>query len=280
MAEEATGAAPAAPAAPAVYDAPFDVTAHVPEALRTEPHFSSFKGKTLGDVIKSGVEAQKAIGGSVRIPGADAKPEDWTAFYSKTRGAVPSPDKYSVKWGSPEIGKSIEESAGYAMVKQAAFDNGISDRQLSAILKAHEDGLAADKINFTNQVETGKVQGKNAIKTKYGSEYDNMNIMANRAAKRFGGDAFVKLIGDYGLSTDPTFFETFANIAKAVHEDSWHGGETPKFLSRDAAGKQANAIMADKSHAYHNASHAQHAAAVTQMDSLRKIQYAKKEAED
>lgn len=255
-------------------DTPFDVNAHVPEALRGEAYFGSFKGKTLGDVIKSGLEAHKTVGGSVRIPGADAKDEEWNGFYGKLRPA--KADDYKIEF-KKEIG--IQESVTKAL-REAAFNAGMHPRQATYFFKAYEDMAVAEQQNLKNQLETETQAGLDAIKKQHGSDFERMNVMANRAVRRFGGDDGIKLVRDYGLTADPVFFKMFANIAQAIHEDSWVGGETPKFVSKDDAQRRITEIYADKTHAYHSAQAPGHDAAVKQVDSLRRIVHGAKEDEE
>ena len=261
----------------ALYETPFDPAQHVPEALRTEPYFSSFKGKPLAEVIKSGLEAHKALGGSVRIPGKDAKDEDWQAYYSKLR-----PEKfegaYKPEWTDKEFGAKLEGPVLNTML-QGFYEAGLHPRQVAHIMKAYEAGLAGEIKSGEQAAQTARSGNVAALREKYKDQFDTASNMTNRAARRFGGDGFVKLVKDLGLETDPVFFETFYNIGKAIHEDSWHTGNAPTMLSRENAGNKVKEILNDSSHPYHHASHPQHAAAVEQMNGFRKIQHSKQEEE-
>jgi len=255
---------------------PFDASSMVPAEIQTEPYFANFKGKTVGDVMKSAVEAQKLIGGSVRIPAADAKDEDWNAYYGKLRPE--SPERYTAKFKDEGLAQTNEEFL--KSITRGMWDAGLHQRQVEKIIGAYEDAYVAEQTNIKNQIEFGVIEGTNILKEKYKGDFEQAAIMANRAAKRFGGDAFVQLIKDYHLSADPTFFNTFYNIAQAIHEDTWAGGETPKFLTREEASRQTSSILADREHPYHKTSHPQHAAAVAQMDALRKVQYQPREVSE
>lgn len=255
----------------AVYDAKFDLSKHVPEALRTEPYFASFKDKTVGDVIKSGVEAHKLVGSSVRIPAADAKQEEVDAFYAKLRPATADNYTYQIK---DETVKAVygERIKGFNKV---FYDNGVTDRAAKAIMGAYEDDLLAAKKNMAAAIEADIMKGELRLKEKYGVGYERAAVMATRAAKRFGGDAFVQMIKDYNLHTDPVFFDTMYAVAQAIHEDSYVRGDTPPaMLSKEGAKAKVDAILADKKNPYHNESDPNHGAVSEQVRQLRKIMYA------
>lgn len=260
----------------AVYDAPFDPAQYVPEGLRSEPYFESFKGKLLGEVFKSALEAHKAVGGSVRIPGKDAKDEDWNAFYAKLRPETP--DAYPKEWSDKEFGAKLEGPVMESM-RKAFHEAGLHPRQVAHILKVYEDSLHGEVKSQEQQAEQARAGNIAKLREKYKDDFDVASSMTNRAARRFGGDDFVKLVKSMGLETDPTFFETFRNIGKAVHEDSWHTGDAPRMLSRENAGVKIREIMNNPSHPYHHASHAEHASAVEHMNGLRKIQYSRQDEE-
>ncbi len=260
--------------ATAVYDAPFDVAAHVPEPLRTEPYFQSFKGKTLGEVIKSGVEAHKAVGGSVRIPTAEAKPEEWDAFYTKLRPE--SADKYDVNFKDERVKKEL--SSQIDTFKKVFHQAGLTQAQVKIIMDGYEDVTAGDFKTLDQEVQTGVVKGTEELKKQHGANFDVASVMANRVARRFGGDKFVQLIKDYHLEADPTFFNTFHAIGQAVHEDTWLSGDTAvKMLTKEGAKVRVDEILSNPRHPYHNAGDPNHGAASAEVRQLRKIMYRKDE---
>lgn len=261
----------------AVYSAPFDPAQHVPETVRSSPYFESFKGKTLGDVLVSAVEAQKALGGKVSIPGADSKDEDWQNFYSKLRPAKDE-DYGKPEWTDKEFGAKLEGPV-LDELRKASWEAGLHPKQLKHILKVYESALAGQVKTMEQQGETARNQAIADLKAKYGDKFDEASRLSNRAAKRYGGQEFVDFIKENHFDADPRFFNTFYELARQTHEDSWHTGDAPKLLSRDAASAKVNEIMKDPSHPFHKANHPQHAAAVEQVNGLRKIQYAKRDDE-
>lgn len=241
----------------------------LPESLRSEAHFKTFAGKPLVDVLKSGLEAHKLVGSSVRVPSTNAKAEDITAFVTKLRPE--SADKYGIKFDA----KTNISADRTKEISQIFFEAGLHPHQASKVSKAYESLYLADMQTVNQTIDNGKAAGLTVIKAKYGQNFEHVNAQTSRAAKRFGGEAFVKLVSDYALDTDPVFFDTFKNISDAIDEDVWVKGETPKFMSKVDAKTQVDAILADAKHPYHSGSHANHAAAVDEVNALRKVAYAK-----
>lgn len=74
----------------------------LPGELRADKILADFKD--VGALAKSYVETKRLVGDAVRLPKADAKPEEITAFHRKL-GVPESPDKYDVKL--PEMPKDF-----------------------------------------------------------------------------------------------------------------------------------------------------------------------------
>lgn len=246
--------------------------ATLPKEMATEPFFKGFEGKPVTEVFKSALEAHKLVGGSVRIPGEKAEDKDWDGFYGKLRPE--SPDKYGLKVTDEKLKPYLPDEKVKAL-SELLWQEGIHPRQASRLMTGYQQILGADVTNVEQQLQTSISAGDKSIRDAYGDKYQEAAIKANRVAKRFGGDELVKVIQDYHLNSDKTFFDAFVKIGEAMHEDSWvTGSTTNKFLSRDQAKTQVNEILANKSHAYHDAGHKDHNAACEHVNQLRKVIYA------
>lgn len=249
--------------------------ATLPKEMASEPYFKGFEGKPVTEVFKSALEAHKLVGGSVRIPGEKAEDKDWDSFYGKLRPE--SADKYGLKVKDDKLKAYLPDEKLKAF-SELMWQEGLHPRQAQRLLVGYEQLLGADVTNIEQQLQTSVAAGDKAIRDAYGDKYQSSAIMANRVAKRFGGDNLVKAIHDYKLNSDKTFFDAFVKIGEAMHEDSWVTGQTNStFITRDQAKSQVNEILANKSHPYHDASHKDHVAACETVNSLRKIIYAPKE---
>lgn len=246
--------------------------ATLPKEMASEPYFKGFEGKPVTEVYKSALEAHKLVGGSVRIPGEKAEQSDWDNFYGKLRPE--SADKYGFKVTDEKVKPFLPDDK-VKSIKDLLWQEGLHPRQAERIFAGYQQLLGADVVNGEQQLQTSIAAGDKAIREAYGNSYSSKAIMANRVAKRFGGDALVQVIQDYHLNSDKTFFDAFVKIGEAMHEDSWVTGQTnSSFITREQAAAQVNEILANKSHAYHDACHKDHAAACEQVNSLRRIQYA------
>ncbi len=251
----------------------FETAMHVPTELQGEAYFKTFEGKPLGEVLKSGLEAHKLVGSSVRIPTAEAKPEEWDGFYAK----LPRPTN-AEGYKSPFSEDFAKKHAPEGLVKgvfKAAYEVGMSQRQVDHVLKAFEVERTAVDVNEKRELQLLSDTSKEKIKARYGDNYSKAEAMASRAAKRFGGTAIEGLIKDYNLASDPVFFDTFYNISQLITEDSWVGGENKPaaVITKDEAKSRIAAIYADKTHPYHNPQAGSYLGAKAEVDRLRKIQY-------
>lgn len=245
--------------------------ATLPKELAEEPYFKGFEGKPVTEVFKSALEAHKMVGGSVRIPGEKAEQKDWDNFYGKLRPE--SPDKYSLKVSDEKIKAFLPDEKVKAF-SELMWQEGLHPRQAQRLLNGYVQLLGADVTNAEQELSTSIAKGDREIRDAYKDRYQSSAIMANRVAKRFGGDQLVKMIQDYHLNSDKTFFDAFVKIGEAMHEDSWVTGDTStKFTTREQAQSQVNEILANKKHAYHDASHKDHVAACEQVNALRRIIY-------
>jgi len=249
--------------------------ATLPKDMATEPFFKGFEGKPVTEVYKSALEAHKMVGGSVRIPGEKSEQKDWDSFYGKLRPETS--DKYGLAVKDDKLKQYLPDDKVKAL-SDLVWSAGLHPKQAQAIFAGYQDILAADVKNYEQTVQTTTAERDKAIRDAYGDQYQSAAILANRVAKRFGGDALVKAIHDYQLNSDKTFFDTFVSIGKAIHEDSWVTGESnARFTTREQAKTQVDEILANKQHAYHDSAHPQHAAACSMVNELRKIVYAPKE---
>ena len=237
-------------------------TAPQPDAIDWAPHipkgsekvFEPFKGKPLGDVLNSVVEAQKLIGGSIRLPKPDAKPEERQKIlddvYTKL-GRPASPDKYDVG-ELPDLGPRFQWN---------------DERLTAAKAELHKAGLTNDQAKtvfklFSNELKglfpdpsVAAAEAREALIKDYGSEaLFNRNLkMAHGAIKQYGDADLVTFLESTGLGNHPQFVKFMAKIGRELVE---HGAAEPAtehdYMSEAEAQKQINAILNDKNDVYHS----------------------------
>ena len=260
------GAPPAVPpAAPPVAD---DWRTSLPVEIKDSPSLKDVK--TVSDLAKGYIHAQKAIGNNVAVPGKDSKPEEWAAFFQKA-GRPESPEKYDFGKveGEDKIPMPPELKQGFL---KSAHEFGLSNRQ-AAQLYSWFVGTSAKGMEEQNQaVSQAAEKGINSLKTEWGSAYEQNLDMAKSALKEFGGDEAVALMNDTGLGNDPRVIKLFQKIGRAVSEDKLHTqGKAGNFKMTPV---EATATIGQKMtdtefmKAYTDKTHAGHAAAVKVMSDL------------
>lgn len=230
-----------------------DWTASIPKEYASEKTWDSFKGKPLGDVLKSYIESQKVIGGSIRLPKADAKPEDRAKamgdIYNKL-GRPESPDKYEM--AAPEMPPYIQWN---------------QERLTGAKAELHKLGLSNDQANgvmaiYANELKSmfpdpsvAKAQARTQLIQEFGSEqlFTRALTQGIRAVNTYGDDELKAWLESSGSGNNPAFVRFVAKVGRELIE---HGAIEPSNTSMDVDTAQAqtkiNAILADKNDLYHS----------------------------
>lgn len=232
-----TSAAPAVPSAgsssPGLPSAS-DWRSALPEELRNDKALAQVRD--VPSLAKGYVEAQKLVGGSVRVPKDDAKPEEWDAFYGKL-GRPPSADKYELpepgngkQWDKETIGKYLPKfhAAGY------------TPKQVHVAMNAfHEYMLAAE--DYTTQQTAERQKAAQAELVKEWGPADGPVYQRNLAAAR---EAAVKIFEAEGADLDAIvgqmgnnvgFLKGMVRAAQWGKEDGLITGEPVYGASQDEA---------------------------------------------
>lgn len=249
-----------APAAPAWLET-------LPEPLRAEKSLATFKD--VGALAQSYVETKKLVGskteGMVKVPGADAKPDEVAAFH-RALGVPESPDKYAIQ--RPEI----------------ALQGGWSEQAVKDFLAvAHKAGMTQAHvqaaISFYGQWEAQKLAEAQrqaqatmaTLRQEMGPNYDANLGRANRAVQQFGGQELIDYLAQSGLGRHPAMVKTFVNIANAMVESGAMETAGDVGLDGEEAQTQLDAIYTNKQHAYWQVGHPDHEAAVRKVEALHRI---------
>jgi len=239
--------------------------------LATEKSLESFKGanadEVLPQIVKSFVETKRMVGaktdGMVKVPGADAKPEDVAAFH-KAIGVPDSPTGYQIK--RPEVAAT-------------SWDETAEQGFLAAMHRAGAPaGAVQAAMNFYGEFVAGQLRAaSDAAKTvdadlrrEWGPNYDANLGRANRALQEYGGDALVEFLMSSGLGRHPLMVKAWAKVGNELVE---HGAMPAVGISLgvDEAKAEMDRMFNDKSHAMHNENHPDHTAALDRWLALNKI---------
>jgi hypothetical protein len=190
--------------------------------MRTDAGLSKFKSPA--DLAKSYLEVQKLVGSKVSLPGADAKPEEWDAFYNK----VGRPEKITdYKYDAPKLPEGMEMPKDMTdAFLGVAHKAGLSQQQVQALMGWYGN-TAEGQVAMSGKAV---MEGQAALKTEWGADWDK-NLKAAQTAFKglFGEDKETQaLLTTTGFDKHPVFLKMFAKLGAEM-------GEKP------AAGKGAEA---------------------------------------
>lgn len=206
-----------------------DWTAHIPQEYAAEKFWEPLKGKGFGDVLKTYAEAQKFIGGSIRLPGEKDAPQDrekkLNDVYAKL-GRPESPDKYDLKL--PEVGGIKWDDNAVGMFKQTAHKLGLNSTQLNGLLTMYGEHL---KTGLPN-IEALNQQGAQALQEHWGVNAKRNAVMAENGFKQLalaelgaeGSERLLDAINASGFGSNPDFVRVVARIVSETGEDKYVDG--------------------------------------------------------
>ncbi|MFZ1975809.1 MAG: hypothetical protein WAU89_23405 [Candidatus Acidiferrales bacterium] len=195
--------------------------------------------------LKSAREAEKLLGVPknelVRMPKADAKPEEWDTFYN-TVGRPATPDDYKLE---VPMGDDGDFAKAIAPILHKA---GITGTQ-AKILNTAWNELMADTLTAGEQQTQQQSQADILnLKREWGNSYDRRVEMGQRAIRQFGSelggtpdeqrDELLKLENYLGGSAK--MIRLFAAIGSKLGESGFvEGDRTPGFEGITPAAAQA-----------------------------------------
>ena len=241
--------------------------------------------KSVEDLAKGYVHAQKSIGGMVRIPGEDAGAEQLDAFYSRletipgvTRinsedmaglydklGRPESAEKYEIKL---DIDPEIWDNTQVEKFKTVAYELGLNHSQLNKLLEFEK--IRIDE--HAEAVQDVRVSSERALRDTWGEAYDSRLAGAKAAiavfADKFPEDVKALVAGPAG--NNPAFLAILAEIGGNMQESGHPGLKTVSRygVTPEEAQEQINEIKGNLAHAYYNATDPEHPAAVLKVQKL------------
>lgn len=219
---------------------PPDFLAGLPEDLRKEPSLQGVKDAAT--LAKSFVETKRLVGDSIRLPKADATPQDLDAVRAKLRPE--SPDGYALDL-KPEAGW---EPGMAQRFKAALHKAGVAPWQAGelaawAAFEMADEGKAAAEA---------KAQTEAVLQKEWGAAYTQNLELAHRSLRRYASadeiaalNATKDSLGN-ALGNAPWLAKLLADVGKGQAELAAPGGQpggTP--MSAEAAKQRIEAINKD-----------------------------------
>ena len=192
-------------------------------------------------LIKSYIDAKRAVSGMVTIPGESATAEQKASFNKKI-GVPDKADDYSLKVpdGAPE---GLFKDDQITAFRNDAHELGVPKGKAEELFNR----FAGRQVEAFKGIETANNQGLqqrlDTLKTDLGNEYDATVKVADSAAA-FASPAMFDKIQKAGLSADPDIIKGFAKIGKALGEGMLKG-HGPGIPTEKPTQEKLEAMMGD-----------------------------------
>lgn len=222
---------------------PPDWRASLPDDVKGDPSLASIKD--VGSLAKSYVHAQKLIGtDKIAKPNDKWTPEQWRGFY-KELGVPETPDKYSLPEVKLAQGLTIE-STKLDKFKKIFHDQGLTPKQVSAVMQAYMEDVNSDYTARTTGEQTARASAIAELKQEFGEKYDANLDIARSVLKKFGSDQLLEKLENTGLANDPEIIRMFYTIGQGMMEDRASGsGDGLLVQEATAALQEINRLKGD-----------------------------------
>lgn len=226
----------------------------LPDDLKSEPTLTRFRDKPFVDVVKFGLEARKAIGVDpstiIRKPGADATPEQITAYH-RSLGVPEKPEDYDIKsLNLPDSVKRAEDVEKPFLAVAHKF--GMTPDAVKGVIEWFYDLGTTFEKDQRVKLEGVKASNTQLIREQWGGNADRRQAQINNFASSNDpeGKALAKLKA-FGLDHDPDIVFMLDRMEKSGHNPGLVGGNTPVQLLTAAQAKERIAtIRGDDKHPY------------------------------
>jgi hypothetical protein len=185
---------------------------------------------------KLGVPADQLL----RLPGKDAKPEDWKAVYSKL-GAPEKPEDYGLQAPEGDAGEFLKTATGWfhELGVPKTMAAGLAGKWGEYVQAQQE--VAVGKWNQRFDAEVAELKGA------WGQDYDKHLDLSNRVLKAAGFTPEQQKALEQALGPK-AFRMAFAKFGSMVGEHKFVGGEGGQGfgMSPESAKARIAALQADK----------------------------------
>ncbi len=262
-----TGGAPVAPAAGAAGDAPpaepvipegREWLAGVDSDFINDPSMSSIQD--LNGLAKSYINAQKMVGKEkFVIPDEHASDDDWAGVFKKL--GLPDREGYKVNFGEAQYDDTFK-----ADFMDAAHKANMMPKQAEAMFGFWNEQINTATSNQATENTAASEAAMAKLKSDWGEGFMAEMGIAQQAVTQFADEASIEFLNNSGMATNPDMIRLFNKIGKSLSEDTFDRNVTKHLgMTKEEASEKANAIFANPEHAYWNASHPSHKAALADM---------------
>ena len=231
------------------------------------------------DLVRQFRDLEAMVGpDQVRMPGADATPEEINAFWSRM-GRPETPDGYNIAPGDSASGYDSMladwfRDAAHAVHMPADMAESLHDR--------FREQAAEASAGYWQQAEQERQESEAVLRHEWGRSFDARIEDAQRAVNWLGGDTLKQVFNETGLGDHPALIRAFADMGRLL---AGGGGNTaPNAPATAAPSPTGGATQAQREilrlrsddkfmAAYGDRTHPSHDIAQEQMDELYSVAY-------
>lgn len=245
----------------------------IDDAIKNDPTIQNYG--SIQDLMKGHIETKALVGRKgVIVPGKDAKPEEWDAYYTAL-GRPKTADEYQMSTvkmpeGFPEMDKN-----SIAEFRKTAHSLGMTPQQVDGLWKWYAGSNATAFQKMQEAQVNGMKETEANLRKELGDKYDAQLELAKKTGAYAFGDQFKAFAQKHG--NDPAVIKALAKLGEQLGEDTLNSGQAHGLAKTpEEAQAEIDRIMADQKHAYH-VDGPEHAAAVEHVSKLYEIVYGGKD---
>jgi hypothetical protein len=234
--------------------------------LKSNPSVTKFKNP--GDLAKSYIELQKALGkDKVVVPTDKSTPEEWKAFFKKA-GAPEKDDEYDVSdEDMPEMARL--DATSKEAFRKAMHAEGYTKKQFDAAWTFYKDSTNNRLNQQAEELKNLRGSSETSLRGEWGAAYEGKVAGAQKVIDTFFKDKGIRPEFSI-LANDKGFIKAMADIAEKIGEDVIAGSPRMTMTPKEAE-TELNEMMMNKKHPFHLDFHPEHDAAVEKFNDLQAL---------
>ena len=184
---------------------------------------------------KLGIPADQLL----RLPGKDAKPEDWKPIWSKL-GTPENPEGYEIKPPEGQDGAFLKQAVGWF------HELGIPKQMAQGLATKWNEHVQALQVQNDGQWNARFEKELGELKQEWGQDYDRNTDLSKRVQRAFGLGADELQSIERALGPKK-FLQSFAKFGSSVGEHRFVGQGNQSFsMSPEGAKERIKALQDDQ----------------------------------
>jgi len=230
--------------------APVDWRTGLPPDLQTDKTLSQIKD--VPTLAKAYVDAQKMVGGSIRLPGEKATPEERQKIlddvYAKL-GRPENADGYQIAHPPLPEGATWDER-GESLMRGAMHQAGLNTRQAQLMYDTYARMIEGQARELVVRNLQGQVESVKALKQEWGPAYNRNLDLVHQVVHTRADDALRSMLDATGLGNHPLIVRAFLALAEQDAEDGIIAGDVMGVTAPGIAQVKLDEILGNPNHPY------------------------------